>query len=397
MAEANTAVAGTRKRGRPRTMEDDHQPHPAEERRRKQIRVAQQTYRRRKEVMITSLQTRVQKLESSIEELSESFLSFSDLLLGADILEKQPRVASALQKITEQYVSLAKSGCEDHAQAGAASNAPDLKLSVASNFNLDYNPDIAQHGTLPILENMKSSLPTMVQSQLPPTPPFQEQPILPVDIDLLSPTIPISTSGPPLHNALTIKSHATHTKQGWALSHSLVRQCYENGYRLLVDSPDDFTTIQSIFGRQLTTPERNSLISAFYTAIHDEIGDKVKHDANFLSSKINAFASERLEILSSTWQNETRFVSEEWLDANEVQRFLKKKGIIVQDNGFVRSSSPFDFLAKFDVLAFIGLLSLGPICVGCGPAFRMRDVEYALHLATSENAWPFDVGCHFAS
>lgn len=43
----------------------------------------------------------------------------------------------------------------------------------------------------------------------------------------------------------------------------------------------------------------------------------------------------------------------------------------------------------------MAVLSLGPICIGRGPAFRMRDVENALHLTTSENPWPFDIACHF--
>jgi hypothetical protein len=323
--------------------------------------VAQQTYRRRKEIMITSLQTRVQELETGIEELSESFLSFSNLLLGADILEKHPRVTSALQKIAQQYVSLAKSGSDDHDQAGAANNAANTplprKLSFARNINLYYNPDIAQHSILPIIENMTESSPaTGVQSQLPLMTPHQEQPILPFEIDLPSPTVPVSTASPPLHNALTTVSYGSHIKQGWTFSHSLVRECYENGYRLLVDSPDNVTTIQGVFGRQLTTSERNGLISTFYAAMHDEIGDMIKLDSEFLSSVRpinNAYNPEQPAISSRMWQNQIRSVSEEWLDASGVQRFLHRKGIIVQDTVYVRPGPTFAFQAKFNVLAFI--------------------------------------------
>lgn len=37
------------------------------------------------------------------------------------------------------------------------------------------------------------------------------------------------------------------------------------------------------------------------------------------------------------------------------------------------------------IINMTAVLSLGPICNGHGPAFRKRDVENALHLATSEN------------
>lgn len=311
--------------------------------------------------MITNLQARVQELELGIEELSESFLSFSDLLLEANILEEHPRVTSTLQKITQQYLSLAKSGCDDHDQAGAVNNTANTpllrNLGVAKDTNLDFNPDISQHGSLPSIESMaQSSLSTRVQSQLPPRPPYHKQPILPLEIDLPSCTVPISTPNLSLQSSLTIVPRGNLTKQGWTFSHRLVRECYENGYRLLVDSPDNYTTIQDIFGRQLTTLERNSMISAFFAAMHDEVGDIIELDAKFLSSrrpKNNSYSPEQPVIPSRTLQNEIKSVSDEWLDASGVQRFLHKKGIIIQDTGSVRSIPPFDFQAKFNVLVFI--------------------------------------------
>ncbi|KAF3391475.1 hypothetical protein F1880_007473 [Penicillium rolfsii] len=329
------------------------------QRRRKQLRVAQQTYRRRKEAMITSLHIRVQELESSIEELSESFLTFSNLLLGADILEKHPRVTAALQKITQQYVLLAKSGCDDRDQAGAANcaNPQPKKPRIAQNINLDHNLDIAQHCKLPIIENMtQSSLATRGQSQVPLTPLYQEQPILQSEIDLPSTTDPSSTTSPPLQNTPNITPQGSLMKQDWTFSRILVRKCYENGYRLLVDSTDDLTTIQRVFGRQLTTLERKDLISTFYAAMHDEVGDLIKFDADFLSHsrpKNNAYPPEQSIVSSTKIQNGVKVASDMWLDASGVYRLLLRKGIIAEANGSERSGLPFDFPANFNVLAFI--------------------------------------------
>jgi hypothetical protein len=48
------------------------------------------------------------------------------------------------------------------------------------------------------------------------------------------------------------------------------------------------------------------------------------------------------------------------------------------------------------VYAFTDLvvdLSLGPICLGRGPAFRKRDVEYAIRLANFDDPWAYNPVC----
>jgi hypothetical protein len=100
------------------------------QRRRKQLRVAQQTYRQRKETTIANLQTRVQELESGVEELCRSYLSFSTLLCDTNVLEKQPHVTSAFYKVTQQCVSLARRGCDEPDQADLADAV--LKFSFST-------------------------------------------------------------------------------------------------------------------------------------------------------------------------------------------------------------------------------------------------------------------------
>ncbi|KAJ5456037.1 uncharacterized protein N7458_004301 [Penicillium daleae] len=92
IAKAKPDAPASRKRRRPRTVMDDEQ---TPDRLRKQLRVAQQVHLRRKEITIANLQSRVQELEAGIEKLSQSILSFSDLLFEADGLKKHPHVTSA--------------------------------------------------------------------------------------------------------------------------------------------------------------------------------------------------------------------------------------------------------------------------------------------------------------
>ncbi|KAJ5086207.1 hypothetical protein N7532_010978 [Penicillium argentinense] len=394
MAKAKPSVARPRKRGRPRTVITDHQD--PEEKRRNQVRLAQQAYRRRKETTITSLQTRVQELESGIEEIIKSFLSFSNLLIEGEDFKQYPRVLYALQKVTQQCVSLAKSGCDESEPdqvdpaTNATNNAPGE--GVTRGVELDPNLNIKQHDAFPIVEpRTQSSVAAASQLPVSQTPRVQSshgQAIHPFEIALTSPTMQFSTSSPPLLNSPIVRSTGNVIREGhYALSHSLVRECYENGYQLLISSSDGDTRIQEIFGRQLTTLERTHMISVFYAAVHKEDGEMIELETQVPSSfypKKDAYYPEQIA-LSRRWHIAIESGADDWLDASGVQKLLQEKGLIIQGNGFMHSSPQVTSWLKFNAAAFIRLLSLGPTCVGRGPIFRKRDVENALHLTTSRN------------
>ncbi|KAJ6178796.1 bZIP transcription factor bZIP-1 [Penicillium mononematosum] len=400
MVKATTDAPAPRKRGRPGTVTDDQQ---VLERRRKQLRVAQQAYRKRKETTIVNLESRVQELESGIEELSESFLSFSNLLFEAGILQNQPRVTVALQKVTQQCVSLAKSGCDEAEQAPAApadvSPSRSPTLSDTQDITSNYNPPITQLDSLPIIgDAFQSSSDLAAQwpelSQLPPTPPFQEQAILPFGIVLPSPYIPFSSIPNPALNFPTIVPPDNLLKQGrWTLSHRLVRQCCETGYYLLTSLSGDDPRVKAIFGKRMTIDERNCLISTFLAAMHDEIGDAVELRTKVLNSTRDSYSPEQLTVSSRTWQIVNESGADEWMDASGVQRLLQQRGIRIQDPSSPLSSPRFNSAPRLNAASFTKYLSLGSICLGRGPAFRKRDVENAIRLATVDDPWAFNAVC----
>ncbi|KAJ5407149.1 bZIP transcription factor bZIP-1 [Penicillium sp. CMV-2018d] len=399
MVEAMTDAPAPRKRARPGTVTDDQQ---GQERRRKQLRVAQQAYRKRKETTIVNLQSRVQELESGIEELSESFLSFSDLLLEAGILQNQPRVTVALQKITQQCVSLAKSGCDEAEQAPAApadvSRSTSPTLSDTQDITSNENPLTTQLDSLPIIGDAFQSSSDLAAtwpelSQLPPTPPFQEQAILPFGIVLPPPNIPFSSIPSPALNFPTIVSPDNLLKQGrWTLSQRLVRQCAETGYYLLTSSSRDDPTVKAVFGKRMTIDERNGLISCFLAAMNDEIGDAVELRTQVLNSRRDSYSPEQLTVSSRTWQIVNESGADEWMDASGVQWLLQQRGIRIQDPSSPLSSPRFNSAPQLNAASFVKYLSLssGTICLGRGPAFRKRDVENAIRLATLDNPWAFN-------
>ncbi|KAK9489072.1 hypothetical protein V1508DRAFT_401215 [Lipomyces doorenjongii] len=383
MAEAMTNAPAPRKRGRPRTVTDDRR---VPERRRKQLRVAQQAYRRRKDTTIVKLQSRVQELESGIEELSESFLSFSTLLFEAGILQNQPRVTSALQKVTQQCVCLAKSGCDEAEETPAApadeSPSTSPTLSDTQDIISNYNPLITQLDSLPIMgDTLQSSSDLAAQwpglSQLPPMPPYQEPAILPFRVVLPSPNIPFSFTPSPVLNFPTTVSPDNLLKHGrWTLSH-----------RLGSGLSGDESRVKATFGKRLTIDERNRLISGFVDVMHDEIGDVIELRTNVLNSRRNSYSPEQLAVSSRTWQIVIESGTDEWMDTSGVQRLLQERGIRMQDPSSALPSPRFNSAPQLNAATFIKYLALRPICLGRGPAFRKRDVENAIRLATLDDPW----------
>ncbi|KAF4218942.1 hypothetical protein CNMCM5878_004155 [Aspergillus fumigatiaffinis] len=416
MAEAKPDAPASRRRGRPRTVTEYEK---APDRRRNQLRVAQQAYRRRKETTIADLQTRVQELESGIEELSQSFVSFIDLLLEADVLMKYPHVTSAFHKIMQQCVSLARSGYDEPDQASLANAMlnSSRKLSATQNINRNYNPVVAEADALPTIDKTtQPSLATRNQwpvSRLPPSLSYQDQAILSSAVVISSPTIPFSLFPRPSLATLptTICSSSLMGQGRRTLSHRLVRECCENGYQLLINSFGNGQKVQAIFGKQLNTSERNLMISEFYAALHSEPWDMIELRTKVLGifhSKRNTDSPEQLAISPQTRQTDNEYAYDEWLDASEVQTFLLEKGIQILDTRSPGSSPRFTSSSRLNAVAFIRrelskanicvsiinmttVLSLSPICVGRGPAFRKQDVENALRHANLEGPYSFDI------
>ncbi|KAJ5220746.1 uncharacterized protein N7469_009633 [Penicillium citrinum] len=374
MVEAMPDASAPRKRGRPRAKTNNQQ---GPERRRQQLRIAQQVYRKRKDRTIVNLQSRVQKLESGIEELSKSFLSFSDLLLETGILQNQSRVTAALQKITQQCVSLAKSGCDETEQASAApadvSGSTSPTLSDTQDIISHHNPFITQRDSWPIIDDtfQPSSDLTAQWAGLSQRPPHT--------------TLSRTNNSPvrPTVNFPTIVSPDSLLKQGhWELSHRLVRQCCETGYYLLTRSSTDDPRVIAIFGKRLTIDERDRFIFGFFANMHDEMGDTVELSTKVLSSRRNSYSPEQLTVSSRAWKIVNESGADEWMDASGVQRLLQQRGIQIQDRSSSLSSPPFNSAPQLNAARFTKYLSLGPICLGRGPAFRKRNVEKAIRLAT---------------
>ncbi|KAJ5634931.1 uncharacterized protein N7484_008244 [Penicillium longicatenatum] len=374
MAEKHKAEA-VQGKGRP----GESKSRQALERRREQLRIAQKAYRTRKENTIGNLQDRVHELEGGIEQLSLSFLTFSNLLLETGLLERNSLVTSALRKITQQTLLLAETGCADPDNGALVKVVGATSSTAVDNDEKcsDSSPRVSSKEQVP---TGLSSTPTQ-WDDLPPlytqSSIYQDQPKPPISVAMapLADESHSPFSSLPGHYPAVALATSTKDEQ-WTFSRYLVKVCCQNGYQLLVNTPNDFTKIQEVFGPSMPPTKRNNLLSCIHAGIHDKTGGLIDLMATVLAplySKRDGNASEELPALAE------ELGDSEWLDASGVQRLLNERGLYTRQSGrpLFRSS----LISSPQVAALVQYLATECVCFGIGPAFRRQTVAAALNLS----------------
>lgn len=298
------------------------------------------------------------ELETGVEELSQSFLSLSHILFEEDLLKAHPRVASALQRITRQCVSLAGQGCADvdqPDQLASAEAAADAKRRSLEDVDLSFDAN-DEDTTLSFGE---FSLTQWPETRPTSTPPYHEQGILPFGLILSSPppssSFNILSPGLPSPPATVSPSSLTRESR-WTLSHRIVRECCGNAYRLLIDTPHDHPRVQKVFGHEITVAERNRLISAFHLGMQDEVGDVLELSTRILDpleANLKTWSPGQIARSSRTWQLVVESGFDQWLDASGVQRFLQQRGIYIVGSDSPHSDLHIDAPSNIDMATFI--------------------------------------------
>lgn len=78
-----------------------------------QIRLAQRAYRSRKEANISSLKARIAQLESAVEKMSTTMVSFSDELVQSGVLASHADLTGHLRETVQTCLDLAKETSEE--------------------------------------------------------------------------------------------------------------------------------------------------------------------------------------------------------------------------------------------------------------------------------------------
>lgn len=280
-------------------------------------------------------------MQSGIDDLSSSFLSFSEMLLKDEHLGHSAHVAQSLWSLSQQFVALAKRARDED--------------------NEDNDVDVGVSGQDPEKKDQSAKLSALSRTTPPATLYFQlPSPVLSPPLDLDTPPNP-----------------------AWSFAQHLVLACFQNGHRLLLRSPRTSLRVQEVFGAAFSASERNQTIALFQEILADITGHAAAMRTNILtlfqreSSPDQPALFEGLPSMARLQSPE--YLQGKWVDAYGVQRILLKSGLS---------------LAGFDLGPFIqrrllqrillggaddsqGLSKMG-ICAGPGPVFRRESVDRVL-------------------
>ncbi|RMZ78370.1 hypothetical protein DV738_g3927, partial [Chaetothyriales sp. CBS 135597] len=126
---------GKKQRGRPRL---DPRDETAADRRRTQIRLAQRAYRHRKETAIVGLRQKVANLKTTIDEMHSTFTTLHDSLVRAGSVNADSRLLAQLEAASDQFVKLHKivdeEDEEDETQKPADIPVNEADISATSSY-----------------------------------------------------------------------------------------------------------------------------------------------------------------------------------------------------------------------------------------------------------------------
>ncbi|RLM01915.1 hypothetical protein CFD26_108023 [Aspergillus turcosus] len=356
----------SRKRGRPRkSAGEGEDPH---ERRRMQIRLAQRAYRSRKEASVSSLQSRVLKLETAVEQISASFLSFSDELVQSEVLASDPRLTGRLRDTVQLCLSLAKGAnmIEDQKRATNLSSS-----SEGSHSSSEGNE------------------PQRRQTSLTTSPPYIGSAEGEDSGTLYAAAFRVTADDqyPPEATSLDLS----------AFIERLHFSCLYSAYSALSDTSVSLDVLQRPFRFLLRLMDRKRITSYFEACLHAKASRKRLDEWNEIPYfKIGGAGTHypRRQKGSSTeilprWENVQDPISElpqevrheldgEWFDIQDLEGFLLEKevALVVGDT----SKSNVERKVVNATRLIQELLKTG-VCLGRTPGFRRKDVEAALHVA----------------
>ncbi|KAJ6157600.1 hypothetical protein N7470_005192 [Penicillium chermesinum] len=364
------------KRGRPRGGKAD-----IAEKRRQQLRLAQRAYRDRKENTINELQKRVEDLTGQIEQINQSFIDFSDLLLESNVLAEHPSLISSLGCLTRKCISLAQNMYDGEGDApinyskslespsanilqrGVDSDETPTRDMTASDLH-DYTK-YSSPTSSKWLKPSTSSSPQGLHQDNPSA--ISEAPLATIEVS--PPSVGLQ---PPLFVPYSPPVEAGRVD----FIKTLVQRCCRGAYSLLVNP-------------EVNIPKtRNAIISSLYYVASVGEENDIALRANVLAKlreQLTREPMENSEASARAWDIAFGSVSgTEWLDANQVLKLLVAKGIQARGNDLfipiqhagigVAPESAF----LFDMATFIKAISVRAICMCPGPAFRRRDMENVL-------------------
>ncbi|KAK2801853.1 hypothetical protein FQN50_007598 [Emmonsiellopsis sp. PD_5] len=385
-----------KRRGRPRLNTRDK---TAAERRRTQIRLAQRAYRLRKEATISDLNQRVVELEETIDEMSKSFLAFNDEAMSSGLLSAQPEFAEHLRRVTERFLSLAKdasSSSSDHEDGNLeivdhrhetpetylSRQSTSANLHVPDRGNMTFGYEVTSYRNRAASGMDVTSQDNQAMFYTPrPTVPTSSYGIgQNQDWMFVDPSPPSTTTIadpniaylPQVLPPLNTPSPYTFSFQEPAFARRLHRTCLGAGYHLLRNSSANSQVLTRAFRLALHYSSRKQLIQNFRLLLlrsptdtlefwekpffsiggagthyprHDHEG-RITYPPNMLSTE-RVLGNPLIRTSETPYQGKSleEIIEElgfrgQWFDSNDVDGYLRSKGIVIENNSAIVQIPP---------------------------------------------------------
>ncbi|KAL2836313.1 hypothetical protein BJY01DRAFT_222195 [Aspergillus pseudoustus] len=397
------------KRGRPRIpMEEEISP----DRRKTQIRRAQRAYRARKEATVVSLNNRIRDLETVVERLNTTFLSFSDEVLKLGLLAANPDLAQKLHQSMEQFLSLTKQAVSIVDDDDDDADNADHEAEDKGNFDLRANHSV--ESTPFTAPQEERSRPTRQALSYP----FQDT----------QPDPQTEQSYLPFLKQIPLGSIRKAGESGFIQRLSLA--CMKMGYACLNDPAPNTQMVNQRLALPLRIVTRQSLLEFFHLSLrmghsYDTsgqltlpfftIGGAGMHYLDYRRDYIPENSAVQWGLMNGTTDQGIDYgMGDTWFDCYDVEGYLKENGVIpiselpsstqppprsgsleggsrnLRGNIQLQSSSVQNNLLHvptnkiIDEGALIGLLSRSCVCLGRAPGFRRVEVErFLIQIGTS--------------
>ncbi|KAI9041072.1 bZIP transcription factor [Aspergillus affinis] len=366
--ETTTPEASARKRGRPRKNMEGQLGEDPEERRRMQIRLAQRAYRSRKEANISSLKGRIAQLESAMEKMSTTVISFSDELVQSGVLASHADLTGHLRETVQTCLDLAKEASEDHDLPEMSPGSEKSQPSPGQGTSNSIPPELKSNPLSPALSEVK---------------------------DYVCSPHASSDSSSPSENIVV--SHMELS----AFMERLHMACLYQAYLVLANPAVSMDRLKRPFQLLLTVMDRTRMVSYFQAALHAKVGQSRLDEwrevpffylggagSHYPRSSPKKSALEMYPLRYNRWETindplsriSPEFRQEldgEWFDIQDLEGFLREKNVHL----FVSQPQSKPSPLTINVARFIPALITKALCLGRAPGFRRRDVEMALRAA----------------
>ncbi|THC94156.1 hypothetical protein EYZ11_006364 [Aspergillus tanneri] len=373
--QSRAPAPSTRKRGRPRKDMEGPTGEDPEERRRMQIRLAQRAYRSRKEANISSLKDRISTLESAVEKMSATVISFSDEIVNSGVLASHADLTGHLRKTVQTCLDLAR-------EAASEGDQDIFDLSSESSKSRSSVTAEPNHVSLPVELNSSPTsmlgLPELTNAQGLPQ----------VSSGSFSPSEPFSMS--PME--LSVFMERLHIS------------CLSQGFLFLANPKIPTDRLQRPFRFLFTVMDRAQITSFFEAALHARVSRQRLKDWREvpffnLGGAGSHYPRKSPQNPSLDWYPPRYYRFEtihdplalvppevkgeldgEWFDIQDLEGYLREMDVRLYISP-PSSNPPKSSRMSVNVARFIPALINKALCLGRTPGFRRHDVDKALRSA----------------